>query len=199
MRKPAVKKFWNMDLYISPVDEVGGSPGESFVFTKGQTQTVAGFDLTFLGFQMGGHADGNVGQVGCAFQLTGDMLIDTITPTVESTPEGMSDRPAVSRDGRFTLAVGRIEANSGSVELQVTDRDNPQAAKSVFWIEISEKPMINLFWAGTTLMVFGGLLALRKRAGQVHDGPSERHHPAEAEVETSGKRDDNRPVKVETV
>ncbi len=183
MRKPAVKKFWNKDLYLSPVDEVGGSAGETLVFTKGQTQTLAGHELTFLGFEMGGHEEGNVGQVGCAFQLTADMLIDTITPTVESTPQGMTDRPAVSDDGRFTFAVGRIDANTGAVELQVTDRDNPQAAKSVFWVEISEKPLINLFWAGTTLMVFGGLLALRKRAGQLDDGPGERHPAAESAPE----------------
>lgn len=180
MRKPAVKKFWNKDLYISPVDEVGGTPGETVVLTKGKTQTLAGYEITFLGFEMGGHGEGNMGRVGCAFLLTGDMRIDTITPTVESTPEGMRDVPASSADGRFTLAVGRIDANTGAVEVQVSDRDNPSAAKPVFWIEISEKPLINLFWAGTTLMVLGGLLALRKRAGQIDEIQSERH-PAAAQ------------------
>lgn len=167
MRKPAVKKFWNKDLYISPVDEVGGQPGQTLVFTKGETQKLADFDVTFLGFEMGGHGEGEMGTVGCAFQITGDMVIDTVTPQVKSSSEGMNDVPAVSADGRFTLAVGRIDANTGAVELDVLDRDNPSAAKPVFWIEISEKPLINLFWAGTTLMVFGGLLALRKRSGQM--------------------------------
>jgi hypothetical protein len=139
---------------------------------------------------MGGHGEGNMGQVGCAFQLTGDMVIDTVTPQVESTSQGMTDRPAVSADGRFTFAVGRIDANSGAVELQITDRDNPQAAKSVFWVEISEKPLINLFWAGTTLMVFGGLLALRKRAGQVGDESSPRH-PA---LKSAPEAPDHAPV-----
>lgn len=187
MRKPAVKKFWNKDLYISPVDEVGGKPGQTLVFTKGQTQTVAGFDVTFLGFEMGGHGEGEMGKVGCAFQLTGDMVIDTITPTVQSTAEGMRDIPAVSNDGRFTLAVGRIDANTGAVELDVTDRDNPSAAKSVFWIEISEKPLINLFWLGTTIMVFGGVLALRKRSGQMDDAPHEKvsHSESNPKLATS--------------
>jgi len=185
MRKPAVKKFWNKDLYISPVDEVGGSPGEALVFTRGETQVLAGHEVTFLGFQMGGHGEGVAGEVGCAFQIAGDMMIDTVTPTVESTPQGMSDVPASSADGRFTFAVGRIDANTGAVELQVTDRDNPQPAKSVFWIEISEKPLINLFWFGTTLMVFGGLLALRKRAGQMDDAPSERPTSSEPSPEVA--------------
>lgn len=183
MRKPAVKKFWNKDLYISPVDEVGGKPGQTLVFTKGQTQTIAGYDVTFLGFEMGGHGEGEMGKVGCAFQLTGDMVIDTITPTVQSTADGMRDIPAVSDDGRFTLAVGRIDANTGAVELDVTDRDNPTAVKSVFWIEISEKPLINLFWLGTTIMVFGGVLALRKRSGQMDDAAHEKSTHGESAPE----------------
>ena len=62
------------------------------------------------------------------------------------------------------MAVGRIDANTGAVELDVTDRDNPSAAKSVFWIEISEKPLINLVWGGFYVMMAGGLLALVKRS-----------------------------------
>jgi hypothetical protein len=156
------------------VDEVGGQPGQTLVFTRGQSQTLADFELTFLGFEMGGHGEGEMGKVGCAFQLTGNLVIDTITPMVQSTAGGMSDVPALSDDGRFTLAVGRIDANTGAVELDIMDRDNPTAAKPVFWVEISEKPLINLFWAGTTLMVFGGLLALRKRSGQMQSESRER-------------------------
>lgn len=184
MRKPAVKKFWTKDLYISPVDEVGGRPGSTLVFTTGQTQSLNGFEISFLGFEMGGHGETEMGTVGCAFQITGDMKIDTITPIVASTPDGMRDVPAMSKDGRFTMAVGRIDANSGAVELDVVDRENPVAANAVFWIEISEKPLINLFWAGTTLMVFGGLLALRKRSGQMDSGPAERHSASERLVDS---------------
>lgn len=192
MRKPAVKKFWNKDLYISPVDEVGGQPGQTLVFTKGQTQSLGAFEVTFLGFEMGGHGEGEMGSVGCAFQLTGDMVIDTITPHVKSTADGMTDVPAVSADGRFTLAVGRIDANTGAVELDVQDRDNPTAAKPVFWIEISEKPLINLFWAGTTLMVFGGLLALRKRSGQMGTDPRKTPGVAAADREDSATPEGSR-------
>ncbi len=200
MRKPAVKKFWNKDLYLSPVDEVGGQPGQTLTFTKGETQSLGGIEVTFLGFEMGGHGEGEMGKVGCAFQLTGNMVIDTVTPVVQSTSEGMSDVPATSADGRFTFAVGRINANTGAVELDVVDRDNPTAAKPVFWVEISEKPLINLFWAGTTLMVFGGLLALRKRAGQMDDDPDpdERSASSETVPEVASVASPRRPKGVGT-
>jgi LPXTG-motif cell wall-anchored protein len=55
------------------------------------------------------------------------------------------------------------------VELKLADREDPNATTPVFWIEFAEKPLINLFWLGTTLMVFGGLLALRKRERQWQD------------------------------
>ena len=149
---------------------------------------------------MGGHGEGEMGKVGCAFQLTGNMVIDTVTPVVQSTSEGMSDVPATSADGRFTFAVGRIDANTGAVELDVVDRDNPTAAKPVFWVEISEKPLINLFWAGTTLMVFGGLLALRKRAGQMDDDPDpdERSASSETVPEVASVASPRRPKGVGT-
>jgi cytochrome c-type biogenesis protein CcmF len=185
MRKPAVKKFWNKDLYISPVDEVAGGETEATAFTRGETHTISGYDFTFLGFQMGGHGEGQVGHVGCAFQVTGDMLIDTLTPAVESTPEGMKDEPVQFADSRFTLSIGKIDAAAGKVELKVADRDHPADTKPVFWIEFAEKPLINLLWGGTMLMVFGGLLTLRKRSGQLGDTPQSSGAPTAGEPSTT--------------
>jgi cytochrome c-type biogenesis protein CcmF len=170
MRKPAVKKFWTKDLYISPLDEVGGADGgQTAILERGKTQTLAGFDVTFLGFEMPGHDAGDVSKVGCPVEIVADMMIDTLTPALENTPQGLKDLPVTFGDGRYTLSVARIEAGSGRVELKLADRDDPNATTPVFWIELAEKPLINLFWLGTTLMVFGGLLALRKRERQWHD------------------------------
>lgn len=164
MRKPAVKKFWNKDLYISPLDEVGGGPqGKTAILERGRTQTLGGFDVTFLGFDMPGHDEGSVNRVGCPIEIVGDMMVDTLSPGLENTPQGLRDLPVTFADGRYTLTVTRIEASTGRIELRLADRDDPTAAAPVFWIELAEKPLINLFWLGTTLMVLGGILALRKR------------------------------------
>ncbi len=169
MRKPAVIKFWNKDLYISPMEEVGGpgKAGEITTLTQGQTQTLAGIDLTFLGFKMNGHGEGNVGRVECPIQITTDMLIDTVRPALVSSPDGLEPVTADFGGGRYTLAVEKVDAGTGSIELRLTDKQDPKAEMPVFWAEVSEKPLINLFWFGTTLVVFGGLLALRKRSGQL--------------------------------
>jgi hypothetical protein len=60
------------------------------------------------------------------------------------------------------------------VQVRFTDRDDPNATRPVFFVEIAEKPLINLFWAGTAIMVFGGLVVLRKRvrqSGELQESP----------------------------
>jgi cytochrome c-type biogenesis protein CcmF len=173
MRKPAIIKFWNKDLYISPVEEVGGleKTGEIATFTRGETKSLGGVDLTFLGFNMNGHGEGTVGKVECPVQVTSEMLIDTVRPALISAPEGLQKVTADFGSGRYTLSVEKVDASTGSVDLRLADKQNPKAVPTVFWVEISEKPLINLFWWGAMLVVFGGILSLRKRAGQLAEKP----------------------------
>jgi cytochrome c-type biogenesis protein CcmF len=165
MRKPAVKKFWNKDLYVSPLGIEGEEKGAGTVttLTRGQTGTVGALDLTFLGFDLDDH--GASSRVGCRLEIAGDMLIDTVVPMVEGAPEGLHGVPTEFADGRYTLSVDRIDATNGAIDLRVVDNQSPTVSVPVFWIELAEKPLINLFWIGTALMVLGGLLVLRKRAG----------------------------------
>lgn len=169
MRKPAVKKFWHKDLYISPLDETGGGDGSvSAVLMQGEPGTVGGMTMTFLGFEVDGHGEGAPPSVDCPIEVIGEMYIDTLVPALAGTAEGgLADVPVQFLDGRYTLGLERIDAESGAVEVRLIDRDNNNAEPPVFWVEISEKPLINLFWGGSFLMVFGGLLAMRKRIGQL--------------------------------
>ena len=165
MRKPAVKKFWNKDLYISPLGLEGeeGEMGNVIALERAQTSTVGALDLTFLGFDMDDH--GSSSRVGCQIEITSDMVIDTVVTMIEGTPEGLRGVPIDFAEGRYTFTVDKIDATKGAISLRVIDNHSPAASAPVFWIELAEKPLINLFWMGTTLMVFGGLLVLRKRAG----------------------------------
>lgn len=163
MRKPAVKKFWNKDLYVSPLGIEGEDEGAGTVTTleRGQTTSVGALDLSFLGFDLDEH--GASSKVGCRIQITGDMLIDTVVPMVEGSSDGLQGIPIEAANGRYTLSVEQIDASKGAINLRVIDNQSPNAAVPVFWIELAEKPLINLFWFGTMLMVFGGLLSLRTR------------------------------------
>ncbi|MEW5702273.1 MAG: cytochrome c biogenesis protein CcsA [Candidatus Zixiibacteriota bacterium] len=172
MRKPAVKKFWNKDLYISPIDETGGSSGQVATLVRGQTIALGGFNATLLGFDMVGHGEGGIGRVDCLIEIQGEMLMDTVRPALAGVTQRLTEIPATFGDGRYTLAVEKMDASTGAVQVRFSDRDDPTAAQPVFHVEISEKPLINLFWMGTTIMVFGGLVVLRKRVKQAAE-PSE--------------------------
>jgi hypothetical protein len=168
MRKPAVKKLWNKDLYISPLDEVGGDEaGMTQVLPTEQTTNVGNFTMTFLGFEMEGHEEGAFTQVNCPIEVMGDMYFDTLTPGLTSTAQGLAEVPVEIGDGRYTLSVERIDAGGGAIEVRLIDHQVDQASVPVFWIEFAEKPLINLFWGGTWLLVIGGILAMFKRAGQL--------------------------------
>ncbi|MBD3297938.1 MAG: hypothetical protein GF341_04725, partial [candidate division Zixibacteria bacterium] len=200
MRKPAVKKFWNKDLYISPLDEVGGSghQGVQATLARDQAQAVGGFNLTFLGFDIDDHGEGGeIEQVDCTIEVMGDMYVDTLVPAFKLTQQGVSGQPVQFADGRFTLGVDRIDATTGAVQVTLVDHDNPQAEVPVFWIELAEKPLINLFWLGTTLMVLGGVLSVWKRFKRWRDeaaiesaipGP-EQHYAQAAAVSEAPEND----------
>jgi cytochrome c-type biogenesis protein CcmF len=194
MRKPAVKKFWNKDLYISPLGIEGdGQPGRVATLERGGTKNVNGFDVTFLGFEIDeGHGTG--ARVDCPAEIVGDMIIDTVIPAVVSTTEGLQEVPATFADGRYTMVVEQIDATYGAVDMRLIDHEDPNAATQVFWIELAEKPLINLFWIGTTLMVLGGLLALRKRA--VIASQSTPHTPADRSAERAALTDSATPNSV---
>jgi cytochrome c-type biogenesis protein CcmF len=185
MRKPAVKKFWNKDLYISPLGIEGqGEAGSVATLEQGGTKSINGFDVTFLGFAIDeGHGTGS--RVDCPTEIVGDMIVDTIIPAVVSTTDGFQKIPATFADGRYTMTVEQIDATRGAVELRLIDNESSEAAVPVFWVEVAEKPLINLFWIGTVLMVLGGLLALRKRARIA--GESDTSHPSTARIQETAR------------
>ncbi|HSG99842.1 MAG TPA: cytochrome c-type biogenesis CcmF C-terminal domain-containing protein, partial [candidate division Zixibacteria bacterium] len=168
MRKPAVKKFWNKDLYISPLDETGTSDaGETAVLAVDKPASVGGLTMTFLGFEMSGHGDNGPTRVDCPIEVMGEMFFDTLTPAMASTAQGLAEIPVRFADGRYTLGIEKLDAGGAAVAVRLQDRDARSAEVPVFWIELAEKPLINLFWIGTWLMVIGGFLAMFKRIGQV--------------------------------
>ena len=75
-----------------------------------------------------------------------------------------------TKDAMFDYNKGRvfisgISPESGSVFIKVMGDFLPQGevAQANLVIELSEKPLINLFWFGTFLCFFSGGLSLRKR------------------------------------
>ncbi len=78
--------------------------------------------------------------------------------------------PAVIPDtGGVSLGLGRIDAEGGTVEVQVLDpwADAAPAEPASLVLDVSTKPLIGLVWLGTILVVVGIVLAMAARSRDI--------------------------------
>ena len=77
--------------------------------------------------------------------------------------------------GGISLSPGRIDAEGGTVQLQVYDPSlAPEPAKpSSLVVDVSTKPLISLVWIGTILVVIGIMIALFLRRNDIATIPVE--------------------------
>jgi cytochrome c biogenesis factor len=71
--------------------------------------------------------------------------------------------PAELPDNSYKVMIKAINVESGSIKLAlagIDGQDNRYAGKELLAVEISVKPLINVLWLGTILLVLGFLLAL---------------------------------------
>ena len=77
--------------------------------------------------------------------------------------------------GGITLSPGRIDAEGGTVQLQVFDPALvPEGAASAsLVVDVSTKPLISLVWIGTIMVVMGIGLAMALRRKDIATIPVE--------------------------
>jgi cytochrome c-type biogenesis protein CcmF len=149
---------------------LGGGIGRTAVLHKAETLAYEDLRITFDDFDLSDF-DPEAGKInfGVVFQVEHDGRTVEVVPTLRG---GMGSEPVRSpatvpgTDG-ITLSVGRIDAEGGSVQLQVFDPSLPAkgATPASLVVDLSTKPLIGLVWVGT-LLVVGGIgfaLFLRRR------------------------------------
>jgi cytochrome c biogenesis factor len=160
MREPHVERFWDRDLYISPVEVVSSdqqTPG--LTLDEGQSGIVGNARVTFLRFGMQ-RSDDEV-------RATADVQVDrggkseVVRPAVVVNAGGRTELAAQLSDGG-TVSLSEILADRHRVTLAVRTADMPTAPEALA-VHISTKPMINLVWIGVSITLLGSLLAIRRR------------------------------------
>jgi cytochrome c-type biogenesis protein CcmF len=149
---------------------LGGGIGRTAVLRKGETLAYENIKITFDDFDLSDF-DPDAGKInfGVVFQVEHEGRTVEVVPVFRGGMGGsQSVTPATipGTDG-VTLNIGKIDAEGGSVQLQVYDpsmaAQGPTPASLV--IDLSTKPLISLIWIGTLLVMVGvGLtIALRRR------------------------------------
>ena len=194
---PSIRKYLTEDLYVSPIKLPGAQqdPNQEFRFhtlitvTHGSQSFVVNPGVSFL---MSGEVKPTDTPMlpGSHYQV--------VIQTLETPTRDAPDRPAVldialvregtfqnSKSGPSTIRLprGKTVSYKGytfrfdkfNVDKKTQDQVKAEQAEArLAQVEVSTKPLIDLVWLGTFLIIGGGLLALRRRILEA------RHHRDQA-------------------
>lgn len=219
MKNPGIVRFWNEDLYLSPMDlreqdvpqptsepEPGAAAGD---LGKGESMKAGGYTFTFKSFDMSAHQEsGGSGAVGAVIEVTrpngSKVTVTPVTGVDQATGQLMPKPAQVPGTGltlSFTMSVPRIQLSVAGLPKQGAPAPKPAAAPvkpagpdSEVVIEVSNKPLINLLWLGTVLVLAGGLLAGTRRARESAKDEREEEEQASAAAATA-RNNSKRPAK----
>lgn len=166
MRKPHIRNYLLSDLYLSPLAFEEGDnstrPGNLHL-QKGETRKLDKYEVTFERFETSGHEQQS-GNPTAAAILTVTYAGDTVnlSPTLEVSQEDLIPHPVAFDDGIATVSIAGIQPEDGSVMLQLSAPGLPEAEvqPASLVIEVSLKPMIQLFWIGCLIVFASGVVAI---------------------------------------
>jgi cytochrome c-type biogenesis protein CcmF len=157
---------------------LGGGVGRTETLSKGESLTYEGLKIVFEDFDLSDF-DPDAGKInfGVAFSVDVDGQTIEVVPTYQG---GMGGDPVITPavvpgTGGIALRPGRIDAEGGTVQLQVYDPTlEPEGSTPAsIVLDVSTKPLISLVWIGTILVVLGICMAIFLRRQDVATIPVE--------------------------
>ncbi len=168
MRKPHIQYYPTHDLYVAPSgleQPKQQSPGV-FHLHKGEQAQLADYTITFHEFEFAGaHGEAGMTSAAAVVSIERDGTTEEVQPLLTVASGTVTPTPVSFDDGRGSVSIAGVRPEDGSVVLQFDGDFIPRVAGAVpiLVIELSEKPLIMLFWGGTIIMFFGGLMSMRTR------------------------------------
>jgi cytochrome c-type biogenesis protein CcmF len=170
----------SVDQGVVRVEFLGlsGGIGRTEVLAKGETLSYEGMEIVFEDFDLSDF-DPEAGKInfGVVFSVKVNGETVEVMPTYQG---GMGGDPVITPavvpgTGGIALRPGRIDAEGGTVQLEVYDPtlelDGATSASVV--LDVSTKPLISLVWIGTILVVLGICMAIFLRGKDVATIPLE--------------------------
>lgn len=171
MRKPFIDRQLLNDYYFAPeqIQELEGA--EELVLAREEMKSVGDYTFTFRGFSLEGHGDSMAAGMTVTAMLDvayGDRFT-TIAPAKIQNADSQGrahfiDRPAQLSlsDTTYEVYINGIMADQGMVSLNIPGLTQGKPPDQLI-LDISRKPLINLVWAGTTLVLIGSLVVFFRR------------------------------------
>jgi cytochrome c-type biogenesis protein CcmF len=170
MRTPHIKINLLYDLYLSPLEHSQGEDAEGRLFSLGKGETVEknGYTITFVDFDIGSHSQTGQISVGAILEVEHDGEKVTLTPTqvMGGIEEGQIKRMVHLPGGEDHLVLERIDADRKIVALRLV-LEEEKTSEELLVLSVGKKPLINLFWLGTILVMLGLMIATIRRIKEV--------------------------------
>jgi cytochrome c-type biogenesis protein CcmF len=168
MKTPAIRHYPLYDLYLSPIEQYGGNEGQgqSLTLSKGEEKEFGGLKMKFSSFDVSHMSEGSEVAVGAMLEVTKDGKAYPVEPFFVSTAQGPKSDP-VELPGGGHVVLSQVDATNGTIVLDFHGLPGPSAgtdpATEFLALEVNVKPLINLFWLGTILVMVGLTLSLWQR------------------------------------
>ena len=165
MVAPSANNHMLQDLYISPIQIIPAKENNQAVdnITLKKSETSSFEDLTFFfsGYDMNMHGTNSENIHVAAVIEVKDQYgksLGMIKPALEIIGKESTPHPAVLPGSDRKVYINGINVEDGSLKLAITKNivmASASAGKELLAVEVSIKPLINILWLGTFLMVFG--------------------------------------------
>ena len=162
MKKPYIQRYLSHDVYISPLEMVGGDRQTNGVwFSKGESRKIGEVTYTFVDFD---RQMGEVVRVAARMRAEIGGRTVTVRPVLEmNLQSGVPNRIPDYLPGGASVTISAVDPANGRVALEVPGMTQGSAG-DILAVEVSTKPLINLVWLGAILMLGSAFLSMWRRA-----------------------------------
>jgi len=169
MASPDVKMQLTRDIYISPISFVPGQNAKRREITlkKGGEYSSANLRIKFEKFEVSMGADKPTVKALLSVELRDNNYRKQyfIKPAIWMVNGKMEAESVRIPESDYQVKIKSVDAEAGTVKLELINLNAADfKAKDLLAVEISEKPLINILWFGTFIMMGGLFLTLFYRA-----------------------------------
>lgn len=167
--EPHIHKHPLYDLYIAIGSDGGGmierttDPGRTLPIRRGETKKMGDYTIHFKRFHIHGEMGSPEMSIGAVLDVEYKGKKTELVPVATL---GDESKPAkLPGGGEVKIFLGEINANDRLVILHFSGMPGQTTMPDhiVVPVEVKLKPLINLVWLGTILMMLGGGIAMRRR------------------------------------
>jgi len=166
MKKPYIKRYFGYDLYLAPEQIQDLHAENGMKLARGEVVELGDYSLQFIGFEQGAHSMGGAMNFGARIEVVDAAgYTDTTIPMMVFASDRQieyQDSPLLEGKTGNPVRLEKIFADEGAVLISIEGL-TPYMPPDRLVLEVSKKPTMNILWAGSILLAFGGVMSVRNR------------------------------------